>query len=168
MARTFIPHHISDDSALGGSLIDKSLRFNDNDSAYLSRTPSSAGNRRTWTWSAWIKRGSIGSRQILFSADNNASNATYLMLELQADDNLRALAGTETQSATLVKETAMVLRDPLTWYHLVFKFDATNTSAVWYVNGQEITDLNSSFWVLAKLNPSTIKSLISGLSGFFV
>ena len=145
MARAFIPHHISDDSALGGSVIKNSLRFNANDGVYLSRTPSSAGNRRTWTWSAWIKRGSIGSRQILFSADNNASSATYLMLELQADDNLRALAGTEGVSgATLVKETAMVLRDPLTWYHLVFKFDATNTSAVWYVNGQEITDLNSS------------------------
>ena len=134
MARTFVPHHISDDSALGGSLIDKSLRFNDNDSAYLSRTPSSAGNRRTWTWSAWIKRGNIGSRQILFSADNNASSATYLMLELQADDNLRALAGTEGVSgATLVKETAMVLRDSLSWYHLVFKFDATNTLSLIHI-----------------------------------
>ena len=140
----FAPHIITPDSALGGIQIEKSLRFNANDGGYLSRTPSSAGNRRTWTWSAWIKRGSIGSRQILFSADNNATHATYFLLELQADNNLRALAGQETQSATLVKETAMVLRDPLTWYHLVFKFDATNTSAVWYVNGQEITDLNSS------------------------
>ena len=24
-------------------------------STYLSRTPSSAGNRAVWTWSAWIK-----------------------------------------------------------------------------------------------------------------
>ena len=31
--------------------IEQSLRFNDNDSAYLSRTPASAGNRKTWTWS---------------------------------------------------------------------------------------------------------------------
>jgi len=31
-----------------------------------------------------------------------------------------------------------------------------------------ITEANSSFWVLAKLNPSIIMSLISGLSGFFV
>jgi phospholipid transport system substrate-binding protein len=29
-------------------------------------------------------------------------------------------------------------------------------------------EANSSFWVLARLNPSTIKSLIKGLSGFFV
>jgi hypothetical protein len=39
--------------------IDNSLRFNDNDSAYLSRTPSVAGNRKTWTWSGWVKRGNI-------------------------------------------------------------------------------------------------------------
>ena len=30
--------------------ISNSLRFNDGDSAYLSRTPGSAGNRKTWTW----------------------------------------------------------------------------------------------------------------------
>ena len=36
---------ITDDSALGGAIIQNSLRFNDNDTAYLNRTPSSAGNR---------------------------------------------------------------------------------------------------------------------------
>ena len=135
---------ITDDRALGGTDIQRSLRFNDDDGAFLSRTPSSAGNRKTWTWSAWIKRANIGSRQILFSADDNATHATYFLLELQSDDNLRCLAGQETASATCVKETAAVIRDSTNWYHLVFKFDAANTSAVWYINGQEITDLNSS------------------------
>ena len=134
---------ITDDRVLGESVIQRSLRFNGS-SHYLERTPSGAGNRKTWTWSAWIKRGSLGSRQILFSADDNATNATYFILELQSDDNLRCLAGQETASATCVKETAAVIRDTTNWYHLVFKFDAANTSAVWYINGQEITDLNSS------------------------
>ena len=43
-----------------GYEISNSLRFNDDDSAYLSRTPSSAGNRKTWTFSVWIKRGNLG------------------------------------------------------------------------------------------------------------
>jgi hypothetical protein len=43
----------------GEYTIDNSLRFNDNDSAYLSRTPSVAGNRKTWTWSGWVKRGNL-------------------------------------------------------------------------------------------------------------
>ena len=36
--------------------IERSLRFNDDDTAYLTRTPSSAGNRKKWTFSVWIKR----------------------------------------------------------------------------------------------------------------
>ena len=39
-----------------GFEISNSLRFEDGDSALLSRTPSSASNRDTWTWSAWVKR----------------------------------------------------------------------------------------------------------------
>ena len=57
---------ITDDSALGESVIQKSLRFRSGGSTYLNRTPSSAGNRKTWTWSAWIKRGTLGSKQRFF------------------------------------------------------------------------------------------------------
>ena len=39
--------------------IDNSLRFEDGDTPYLSRTPGSAGNRRTWTWSGWVKRSNL-------------------------------------------------------------------------------------------------------------
>ena len=124
--------------------IDQSLRFNDGDSAFLKRTPASAGNRKTWTWSAWVKRGIIGTRQILFSADDNATNATHLTLEFQADNNFRALGGTEQASSQITKETLMVFRDPSAWYHLVFVMDATNTVARLYVNGDEITDWNTN------------------------
>ena len=135
---------ITDDRVLGEAVIQKSLRFRSGASTYLNRTPSSAGNRKTWTWSAWIKRGTLGTQQRFFTADDNATSATYLILEFQSDDNLRALAGTEAASGTLTKETAAVIRDTNSWYHLVFKFDAANTSAVWYINGEEITDLNAS------------------------
>ena len=43
---------ITDDRALGSADIQRSLRFNNDDGAFLSRTPSSAGNRKTWTWSS--------------------------------------------------------------------------------------------------------------------
>jgi hypothetical protein len=36
--------------------IERSVRFNSPDSAYLSRTPASAGNRKTWTLSFWVKQ----------------------------------------------------------------------------------------------------------------
>jgi hypothetical protein len=45
----------------GGDLyqISRSLRFNSADSAYLSRTPGTTGDRKTWTWSAWIKTNNV-------------------------------------------------------------------------------------------------------------
>ena len=36
--------------------LEQSLRFNYGDTTYLSRTPSSAGNQRTWTFSCWVKK----------------------------------------------------------------------------------------------------------------
>jgi hypothetical protein len=39
----------------GGYEVDNSLRFNSGSSDYLSRTPASASNRKTWTYSTWIK-----------------------------------------------------------------------------------------------------------------
>ena len=54
-----------------GFQITQSCRFNDGDSAYLSRTPS-ASNRDTWTFSAWVKRGNIsGADYYLFSAGSD-------------------------------------------------------------------------------------------------
>ena len=55
-------------SGAGGYTIDQSLRFNDDDSAYLSRTPSSTGNRKTWTFSCWIKRCKLGTEQEILVA----------------------------------------------------------------------------------------------------
>jgi hypothetical protein len=48
--------------------IDRSLRFNSADSSHLTFQPLSAGNRKTWTWSGWIKRSKFGSDSRLFDA----------------------------------------------------------------------------------------------------
>jgi hypothetical protein len=50
----------------GDYQISRSLRFNSADSAYLSRTPASAGNRKTWTWSGWVKRSTNANYQEIF------------------------------------------------------------------------------------------------------
>jgi len=43
----------------GADESERSIRLNSADSAFLSRTPSSASNRKTWTFSCWFKRGKI-------------------------------------------------------------------------------------------------------------
>ena len=65
----------SGQAGAAGYEIERSLRFNSGDSAYLSRTPSSAGNRKTWTWSGWIKRSTLTGTQNFFST-NPASGET--------------------------------------------------------------------------------------------
>lgn len=49
-----------------GYAIERSVRFNSSDSAYLSKNFASAGNRKTWTWAGWVKRSKLGAYQNLF------------------------------------------------------------------------------------------------------
>ena len=57
---------LTTDAVLYGQQVQRSLRFRASASAYLNRTPGSASNRRTWTWSGWIKRGSLGTPNYFF------------------------------------------------------------------------------------------------------
>ena len=52
--------------------LEQSLKFNDDDTPYLERTPTSSGNRKTWTFSAWVKRGDADD-QVFFSAGTGNS-----------------------------------------------------------------------------------------------
>jgi hypothetical protein len=122
----------------GGYSISNSLRFNDNDSAYLSRTPSSTSDTRTWTWSGWVKRGNIGGRQFLFSAGTDGNNHTFL--RFNSTDEIYFI----TVSSGIVygqATTLSVLRDPSGWYHITIAFDASNATGSnrlkIYVNGEE-------------------------------
>ena len=51
-----IPQVVTSDRASGAQIIDGSLKFDANKKQYLTRTPGSAGNRKTWTWSCWLRR----------------------------------------------------------------------------------------------------------------
>ena len=66
--------------------IEGSLRFNDDDSAYLSWTPDSAGNRRTFTISFWAKKG-VGGFETIFRANLTSNN--YEAIQFTSGDQLR-------------------------------------------------------------------------------
>lgn len=125
--------------------ISRSLRFNSADSSYLNRTPASASNRKTWTWSAWVKRGKIdssGTQYQLFTV-NNANNDTGTTEIYISLDTLSFGAFTVNW-----RRTTQVFRDPSAWYHLVFSIDTTQATAAnrirIYVNGSEITSFSTS------------------------
>lgn len=131
--------------AAGGYNISRSLRFNAPDSAYLSRTPASAGNRKTWTWAGWVKRSAIA-----FSAEQHiwgvtgTTDATYGEMLFGTGDTLRFAVGYNTAYGIT---TTRVFRDPSAWYHIVLAFDATQSTAAskirLYVNGVEETAFSS-------------------------
>ena len=148
----FDPIRIGASGAAEDFTVERSLRFNDNDQAYLGRTPSSASNRKTWTLSFWFKRGHIAvgdSNKIanLFcSAGNN--DATFFDARIRDSDKL--MIGINSQ---ILIQTNQVFRDPSAWYHMVVSFDTTQASASnrlkLYINGSEVTsfgiDVRSSY-----------------------
>ena len=128
-----------------GYEIERSLRFNSGDSAYLSRTPSAAGNSKTWTLSFWIKRAGFGTANCLFMAYNGSSIAedNYATIEFSSNDTLRV-----GYAYASYKQTARVFRDPSAWYHIVIAIDTTNSTAgdrvQIYVNGIKETTFNAT------------------------
>lgn len=128
-----------------GYNLTRSLRFRSSASAYLSRTPASAGNRKTWTWSAWVKRGKLGSNQILFVSKPSAtSDATFTTIGLSSSDTL-LVSGYSVQW----RNTTQVFRDPSAWYHIVVTWDTTQATASnrvkVYVNGSQVTAFGTTF-----------------------
>ena len=58
-------------NTLSGYNITDSLRLRQSATASLSRTPTTTSNRKTWTWSGWVKRGIFGT-QIIWGARTDA------------------------------------------------------------------------------------------------
>ena len=120
-------------------LVNNSLRFRSSASAYLSRTPASASNRRTWTWSGWVKRGNLASEQMLFGAGDTYVNLTT---GNTIECNFRPAA------TSYYMTTNAVYRDPAAWYHIVVVFDSTQAvaanRAAMYVNGVQVTSFSNS------------------------
>ena len=82
---------ITDDRALSSAKIERSLRFNSEDTTYLNRTPSSASNRKTWTWSSWVKRdqASAGTNRYMFMAGQTDGNDNVAHISFDNNDRFR-------------------------------------------------------------------------------
>jgi hypothetical protein len=124
-----------------GYEISNSLRFNDDDGASMAITPSGAGNRKTWTYSGWVKRSSSNNSQDhIFMVNGGSADDTWVQLRFEDDDftfsfyNQRAL------------RTNRKFRDLSAWYHIVVAVDttqATDSNRIkLYVNGVQETSFS--------------------------
>jgi hypothetical protein len=131
--------------AVAGYEIANSLRFNDNDSAYLSRSISSSGSNTNSTISFWFKRASsLSSQQILF---NNYKSSYYFRINLNSSSQLEIIDVTNG-SVTGKRTTDMLFRDVSAYYHLMIAINGSEGSqedrVKLYVNGNQITDWAST------------------------
>ena len=124
--------------------IEGSLRFNDDDSADLRWTPDSAGNRKTWTVSFWMKDSgkTSGDNQIFYAGTSSSNVAAIYRGGSNGTLNFYNYAGAVVQWNIA---TNQVFRDPSAWYHIVAAVDttqATDSNRIKiYVNGEQVTSL---------------------------
>jgi len=117
--------------------VQRSLRFNSADSAYLNRTFSANGNFQSFTVSCWVKRSAFGASNPIFVAGTDT--ADYMFITFTGADLLNFTTGENgTTNLNLVNTTA-VFRDTSAWYHIVVAIDFANGTSTdrikIYVNG---------------------------------
>jgi len=126
-------------------------------STYLTRTISTASNRRTWTWSAWIKRSDLTTGyQTLFSSDVDSNNMTRILFW---DTQQLTVSSKIGGSFPIDYRLTRIFRDPSAWYHIVVAMDttqATDTNRLKiYINGVLETAYEGSSSSLPSQNEDT-------------
>ena len=129
---------VTDDSALGGLVVERGLRFDDGDPAYLERTFASAGNRRTFTFSFWAKRSNLGAHSPFFSG---VSGSNFFKIQFRSDNRIEINSYEGSDSIQVI--TSNKFRDITAWFHVVVACDTTQADSSnrvkIYINGTEET-----------------------------
>ena len=109
-----------------GYQISRSVRLRSSASASFSRTFTTPTNGIKYTWSGWVKRGTLGTEQGVFC--QYTSNTDSVELKFLSTGELKcyvAIPGAIDYS----RQTTQVFRDPSAWYHIVFVYDSANATS---------------------------------------
>jgi hypothetical protein len=158
--------------ASGAAVTQQSLKFNDDESQYLSWTPAAAGNRKTWTWSGWVKRGNIGTTQDIFIAGSNASGQLSTQFTITSGNILQVYSTISGSSAAILLQTTQVFRDPSAWYHFTLTANTTDGTASnrvkLYVNGEQVTSFSTATYPSQNYDTAINNNVIHTLGRFSV
>jgi hypothetical protein len=129
-----------------GYTINNSLRFRSSATAYLSRTPGVAGSRTTWTYSSWVKRGSLSGDQAILTAGLTSSATQRFLIQFIGSSGIINIGFGTTDYLN----TTQTFRDVSAWYHIVFIYDTTQATASnrlkLYVNGAQVTSFTTAVY----------------------
>jgi len=131
----------------GGYQIERSLRFNSADSAYLNRTFSAPTAGTKWTFSFWMKRSSLGRMNVF--GYNGATNEGSIDFDSGNTLYINPRVGTVGGAGTnYFLQTTQVFRDTSAWYHIIYALDTTQATASnrvkLYVNGNQVTTFSTT------------------------
>ena len=128
------------------------IRTGDNANTYLKRTPSSAGNRKTYTLSLWVKRTQTTNLETFASAQVTATTNYvdgYKFGTALYDNSGLSLAAKGAVSGSLI--TTASYRDTSAWMHIVIRMDSTQATAAnrlrLYVNGEQVTAFGTETYI---------------------
>ncbi len=88
----------------------------------FSRTPEREGDTAAWAFSAWVKRGGVGSAQTLFAATDSDDSVTETF-GFTATDTLKAVIRAADGTAYTLETTA-AFADTADWIHVQFVYDS--------------------------------------------
>ena len=136
-AGKFVP--FEDDATIANSCV-----FNRTDNPRLARTPSSAGNRKTWTFSVWIKRAALGSARNLILTTSPSGGTAGEFLYFHTDNTIKF---TDATSSYYNLVTNRKFEDVNKYYHLLIAADTTQATAAnrikMYIDGEQITSFST-------------------------
>ena len=130
-------------------------------STYLSRNQTGNTYTRTWTLSWWFKRSKLGTVQRMWTSDDDASGNNDDFFQFQTDDSIQF--GFYASGYYAKMHTNRKFRDTNAWYHCVFAWDSTQTTASdrikVYINGVQETS-----WLASDYPSQNSNSFIGGWS----
>ena len=146
-------------SAAGDYEIERSLRFNTSDVAYLNRTIGTPTNNKIFTFSCWLKISKLdGDGKSIFLAQGSGQSGADQILTLK-DDNKLFFQGSDSGIYGRWESTRL-LRDTSAWYHIVVKVDTTASSngVTFYVNNE----VAAGTWVTTLAQDQTFSGSANG------
>jgi hypothetical protein len=127
-----------------GYVVERSLRFFDDNSAYLKRTMGTPTSSGTWTWSGWVKRSELGTNQAIASGFGGSIFSTFYF-----DTNDKLFFYDYNCEYTI----DVRFRDVGAWYHICIAHSASSSITI-YVNGAQVHQRTSNVPSASRFNYS--------------
>ena len=128
----FAPHIVTPDSALGGKVIEKSLRFNggsETTTPQLRRTGTTTSS--SFTISMWAKLSRVSDQYKHFFSIGQENDANAAWVSVQDGQNMGFQGGNGTYT-----QITRLFRDPTSWFHFLISVNSNNFTV--YIDGTSV------------------------------